>query len=98
MEFKPRGEGRSTRGSKPGMKGKGRKKTPGLYRKRYCRFCKDKIKNIDFKDVKLLESFISERGKMNSTRFSGNCAKHQRRMSQAIKRARFISLLPYTRV
>ncbi|MCX5712358.1 MAG: 30S ribosomal protein S18 [Candidatus Omnitrophica bacterium] len=107
MEYKPRTEGRSgarsggKAGGRAGGKAggfKGKKRAPGIFRKRYCRFCKDKIKNIDFKDIKLLEGFISERGKMNSPRYSGNCAKHQRRIAQAIKRARYISLIPYTRV
>lgn len=67
-------------------------------RKRFCRFCVDKIKEIDYKDAKRLEMFIRERGKIVSSRYSGNCAKHQRRLTEAIKRARFISLLPYSRV
>jgi small subunit ribosomal protein S18 len=67
-------------------------------RKRFCRFCTDKLKIIDYKDAKLLEALIKERGKIVSSRFSGNCAKHQRRVAEAIKKARFISLLPYTRV
>ena len=64
-------------------------------RKKFCRFCAEKIKAIDYKDVKRLESFIRERGKIISVRFSGNCAKHQRVLTEAIKRARFLSLLPY---
>jgi small subunit ribosomal protein S18 len=68
-----------------------------VLRKRFCRFCADKVKAIDYKDTKRLESFITERGKIVSTRFSGNCAKHQRRIAEAIKKARFISLIPYTR-
>jgi len=66
-------------------------------RKKFCRFCVNKIKTIDYKDVKTLESFIKERGKIISTRISGNCAKHQRRVTEAIKQARFISLIPYVR-
>lgn len=66
-------------------------------RKRFCRFCQDKIKTIDYKDIKRLESFITERGKIVSTRISGNCAKHQRRIAEEIKKARFISLIPYLR-
>jgi len=65
------------------------------FRKRVCRFCKNKIKSIDYKDIKLMESFIMEKGKINSTRFTGNCARHQRRVAEAIKRARFMSLIPY---
>lgn len=67
-------------------------------RKKICRFCADKIKTIDYKDIKKLEALIRERGKIISARISGNCAKHQRSLTEAIKRARFISLLPYTRI
>jgi small subunit ribosomal protein S18 len=66
-------------------------------RKRFCRFCVDKVKSIDYKDIKRLEAFITERGKILSSRISGNCAKHQRRIAEAIKKARFISLIPYIR-
>ena len=66
-------------------------------KKKFCRFCTDKSKTIDYKDVKRLESFITERGKILSSRISGNCAKHQRIVAESIKRARFIGLLPYTR-
>jgi small subunit ribosomal protein S18 len=66
-------------------------------RKRFCRFCVDKTKTIDYKEIKTLESFIKERGKIVSVRGSGNCAKHQRRIAEAIKLARFISLIPYVR-
>jgi small subunit ribosomal protein S18 len=66
-------------------------------RKRFCRFCVDKVTFIDYKDVKRLENFITERGKILASRLSGNCAKHQRRIAEAIKKARFISLIPYTR-
>jgi len=68
-----------------------------ITRKRFCRFCVDKVKSIDYKDIKRLEAFITERGKILSSRISGNCAKHQRRIAEAIKKARFISLVPYTR-
>jgi small subunit ribosomal protein S18 len=68
-----------------------------LMRKRFCRFCVDKVKSVDYKDMKRLEAFITERGKIVSSRFSGNCAKHQRRIAEAIKKARFISLVPYVR-
>ncbi len=67
-------------------------------RKKICRFCADKIKTIDYKDVKRLEQFIKERGKLVSARISGNCARHQRRLVEVVKQARFISLLPYTRI
>lgn len=66
-------------------------------RKRFCRLCVEKVKAIDYKDVRRLETFIKERGKISSTRGTGNCARHQRMIAEAIKRARYISLLPYVR-
>lgn len=68
-----------------------------IVRKKFCRFCSNKVKTIDYKEIKKLEAFITERGKIVSSRFSGNCAKHQRRVAEAIKKARFLSLLPYVR-
>jgi len=67
-------------------------------RKKFCRLCVDKVKSIDYKDVRRLEAFMKERGKIVSTRISGNCAKHQRMVAEAIKKARFLSLVPYTKV
>lgn len=64
-------------------------------RRKVCRFCADKISEIDFKQVQLLRSFTTDRGKMLSSRMTGNCARHQRMLARAIKRARNISLLPY---
>ena len=66
-------------------------------RKRFCRFCADKGGSIDYKDIKRLEVFVTERGKIVSSRFSGNCARHQRQIRELILKARFLSLLPYTR-
>ncbi|MDD5292364.1 MAG: 30S ribosomal protein S18 [Candidatus Omnitrophica bacterium] len=68
-----------------------------MIRKRYCRFCKDKIDYIDYKDLHILEKMIGERGKIFSRRSTGNCARHQRKVAEAVKRARYISLIPYTR-
>lgn len=65
-------------------------------RRRVCRFCVEKIEQIDYKDTSRLARFITERGKIIPSRMSGNCAKHQRKLAQAIKRARLIALLPYT--
>ena len=64
-------------------------------RRRVCKFCADKIDDINYKDVKLLGPFVPERGKILPRRISGTCAKHQRRLQTAIKRARQIALLPY---
>lgn len=65
-------------------------------RKKVCAFCQDKSTSIDYKDVNKLKRFISERGKILPRRISGNCAKHQRALTIAVKRARHIALLPYT--
>lgn len=65
-------------------------------RKRACRFCTDKSLTVDYKDFKTLRFFTTERGKIIPRRISGNCAKHQRQLTTAIKRARQIALLPYT--
>ncbi|MEN6534211.1 MAG: 30S ribosomal protein S18 [Bryobacteraceae bacterium] len=65
-------------------------------RRKVCRFCVDKIDDIDYKDVKLLSGFISERGKITPRRISGVCTPHQRRLSEAIKQARNIALLPFS--
>jgi small subunit ribosomal protein S18 len=65
-------------------------------RRKVCKFCVDKIEYIDYKDVKLLQQFIPERAKILPRRISGTCARHQRLLQQAIKRARTIALLPFT--
>ena len=65
-------------------------------RKKVCAFCVDKIEYIDYKDINRLRRFTNERGKILPRRMSGNCAKHQRQLSEAIKRARAIALMPYT--
>lgn len=64
-------------------------------RKKMCRFCVEKIDDINYKDMRLLNSFISERGKITPRRISGVCAPHQRRLAEAIKQARNIALLPF---
>ena len=65
-------------------------------RRKVCRFCSDKSLTINYKDIKTLRSFLTERGKIIPRRIYGNCAKHQRQLSEAIKRARQIALLPYS--
>lgn len=64
-------------------------------RKKVCKFCVDQNMAIDYKDPKTLKHFITERGKIIPRRITGTCAKHQRELSAAIKRARHIALLPY---
>ena len=71
-------------------------KRRGNRKKRVCSFCADKITHVDYKDLPKLRKFVSERGKILPRRVTGNCAKHQRVLTIAIKRARHIALLAYT--
>lgn len=64
-------------------------------RRKVCSFCVDKAKSIDYKDTIKLRKFITERGKIMPRRMSGVCAKHQRELATAIKRARIVALIPY---
>ena len=73
-----------------------RRKGGFIRRRRVCRFCAEKIDYIDYKDQKLLLSFIPERGKIIPRRISGTCATHQRMLAQSVKRARNAAILPYT--
>ena len=67
----------------------------GRSRKKVCAFCVDKIAQIDYKDVPRLRRFLSERGKIIPRRVTGTCARHQRQLTTAIKRARHLAFLPY---
>ncbi len=67
-----------------------------LRRKKACGFCADKVDVVDYKDSNRLKKFVTERGKILPRRISGNCARHQRTITEAIKRARDIALMPYT--
>jgi small subunit ribosomal protein S18 len=93
-----RGGGRGGRDAK-GAGGRGDKKDAGkryfFRRRKVCKFCADKIDYVDYKDVKLLSSFVPERGKVLPRRMFGTCAEHQRKLTVAIKRARNIALLPF---
>lgn len=71
-------------------------KKKGRKRRKICSFCANKIDNIDYKDTKRLQRYITERGKILPRRISGNCAKHQRELTKAIKRSRIMALLPFT--
>jgi small subunit ribosomal protein S18 len=83
---------RGDRGDRGGEEG-GRR---GFGRRKVCRFCADKNARIDYKDQGQLKYFLTERGKIIPRRISGNCAKHQREVATAIKRARVLALLPYS--
>ncbi|KAF0249416.1 MAG: ribosomal protein S18 [bacterium] len=84
-------------GNQRADKGKGGGPGKKYSRKRkVCHFCSDRIDYIDYKDEKLLRSYIPERGKILPRRISGVCAIHQRKLMEAVKRARNIAILPYT--
>jgi small subunit ribosomal protein S18 len=91
---RPRGEGDRAAEGRGGERG-GMRRRPGGRRK-VCRFCADKSLKVDYKDFRTLMSFITEGGKIVPSRTSGNCAKHQRQLAVAIKRARVLALLPFS--
>ena len=76
-------------------KRKGKPRMKRIFRKKVCRFCLNKVKQIDYLEYQNLRKFTTERGKILPSRITGNCAKHQRQLSKAIKRARQIALMPY---
>ncbi len=76
-----------------GRGGGGDRRRP--YRRKICKFCSEKVESIEYRDTARLTKFVSERGKILPRRISGNCARHQRQMVRAVKRARAIALMPY---
>jgi small subunit ribosomal protein S18 len=98
---RPKTPFRKTVGKKIGRDGKPLKRTrpgsrSGFFRKKVCKLCVEKLQVIDYKDTQRLQKFITERGKITPSRLSGLCAKHQRKLATAIKRARAAALLPFT--
>ena len=94
MQKRSGGRGRSG-GGRGGDKAQGQRR--GLFRRRkVCKFCADKIDDINYKDTKLLMPFVPERAKILPRRISGTCAMHQRKLRTAIMRARQLALIPYT--
>ena len=90
-----RGGGRGRRGDKKSTDKQQGQRRPMFRRRKVCKFCAEKLEYVDWKDIKLLQGFIPERGKILPRRISGTCALHQRKLQTAIKRARSIALLPY---
>jgi small subunit ribosomal protein S18 len=88
----PRG-GERDRDRQPGRKRTG--SAAGPIRRKSCYFCKEKVEEIDYKNVNQLRRYISERGKIRSRRITGACRRHQRQVAVAVKRAREMALLPY---
>ena len=83
---------RARRGSPAGSR---RKKRKRFQEQAKCRFCRDKVAEVDYKDIPVLSKLTTQQGKMFSRKRAGNCAKHQRSLKRAVKRARFLALLPY---
>lgn len=89
-------KGSATKRVRPAVDDKAPFRRRGPGRRKVCRFCADKVIWIDYKDARTLAGFLTERGKIVPSRITGNCAKHQRQLTVAIKRARTVALLPYT--
>lgn len=79
-----------------GSGGAGRRGGRPMMRRKVCRFCAEKIAEVDYKAIPILRGFLTARGKMLGGRTTGNCARHQRQLTQGIKRSRMLALLPYT--
>lgn len=94
----PRDRERGPGGDRGGAGGGGRggPRRRGMGRRKVCRFCADKESRIDYKDARGLGNYLTERGKIIPSRITGTCARHQRALTTAIKRARTVALLPYT--
>src|SRR5688500_14604013 len=89
------GGGRGKAGAQ-GQSKDGQQRRPMFRRRKVCKFCADKIDDINYKDMKLLMPFVPERAKILPRRISGTCAMHQRKLRTAIMRARQLALIPYT--
>jgi small subunit ribosomal protein S18 len=94
MNGRSGGRGRGRQGDAKGKDGQQRR--PMFRRRKVCKFCVDKIDDINYKDAKLLLPFVPERAKVLPRRISGTCALHQRKLRTAIMRARQLALIPYT--
>ena len=90
------GGGGRGKGGAAGQQGKDGQRRPMFRRRKVCKFCSDKIDDINYKDVRMLMPFVPERAKVLPRRISGTCALHQRKLRTAIMRARQLALSPYT--
>jgi small subunit ribosomal protein S18 len=95
---RPMGRGsKYAKGKGKGKDGKRRERGNNLFKRRkFCRFTAEGVKQIDYKDIDVLKDFVQENGKIMPARITGTKARYQRQLSTAIKRARFLALLPYT--
>ena len=93
----PRPMGRNAKAKGKGKDGKKRERGNNLFkRKKFCRFTAEGVKQIVYKDIDILKDFVQENGKIMPARITGTKARYQRQLSTAIKRARYLALLPYT--
>jgi small subunit ribosomal protein S18 len=81
--------------SRPTRRRDNKKGGPGSGRRKSCGYCRDKVDQVDYKDVTTLKKYVSDRGKIRSRRITGACRRHQNQIATAVKRAREIALLPY---
>ena len=96
QQNRPSGPPSGPRSGGPGGPRGPRREYRNFNRRKVCAFCVDKVTEIDYKDTGRLRRYISDRGKIEPRRKTGTCAKHQRRLTVALKRARVLALLPYT--
>ncbi|MDE2143248.1 MAG: 30S ribosomal protein S18 [Elusimicrobia bacterium] len=89
----PASSGSSSAARRPS--GGGGRRAPYPVRRKVCRFCAEKVRDIDYKQIQILRTFTTDTGKILSARITGNCASHQRQLTRCIKRARNLALLPY---
>ena len=82
--------------ARPRIRMLGKARNRQVSRRKVCRFCSDEAQALDYKNPQVLKNFITDRGKLVPRRISGNCAKHQRKLATAVRRARMIALLPFT--
>ena len=85
----------SSAGASQGARRPGGRRPPYPVRRKVCRFCAEKVRDVDYKQIQILRTFTTDTGKILSARITGNCASHQRQLTRAIKRARNLALLPY---
>ena len=94
---RPMGRNAKGKGKGKGKDGKKRERGNNLFkRKKFCRFTAEGVKQIDYKDIDILKDFVQENGKIMPARITGTKSRYQRQLSTAIKRARYLALLPYT--
>lgn len=91
----PRFEKKEKKGRGPRGKGKREPLKKRIFKKKFCKFCLEKVESLSYLDYQRFQKFLTERGKIVPSRISGTCAKHQRQLARAIRRARIAALIPF---